>query len=196
MCRYGQRRVSRGVCVNMDKKDNGNIIECIYRRYRVHTPDGMIIEVESTKHLSEQINRELLEEDGEIDTFFSNHKIMNMSRIVSTPSKIHQERDIANKLIPKKGKFSPVQRFNNLLKMKGEFTRDDYRKHMSDIYGVDIGKYMAYEDIGNAIASKRLEIVGRKDRLRLYKVVDPTSIDDNLYKSLLRDRKIHISTMQ
>ena len=43
-----------------------NIVECICRRYRVQTPGGMVVEVESDKPLSTQLNAKLLEEEPEI----------------------------------------------------------------------------------------------------------------------------------
>lgn len=175
---------------------NENIIECIGRKYRVQTRGGMIVEVESTKPLSSKLTHELLQEDNDINSFFSEHKIMSIRQMV-TPTKNIQEKEIESKRTPKRGKFSPRQRLNNLLKMKGVFTREDYQKHMLEIYGVKIEKFMAYDDIRDAIVAKRLEITeGKIGRARKYRVLDPTDIDENLYKTLMKDVKIQMGVIQ
>lgn len=178
-------------------EENGNIIECICRKYRVQARGGLTVEVESTKPLSGKITSELLEEDAGINSFFKDHRIVGIRQAVVTPHKYQKEEaKIEQKLAPKKGKFTPRQRINHVLKMKGEFTRDNYQKHMLDMYGVKIGKYMAYDDIRDALDSKRLEITGGKvGRERTYRVVDPTDVDETLYKTLLNDRKIQIGIL-
>lgn len=180
----------------MKENENGNEIECISRRYRVRSPGGMVVDIESSKPLSGQLNDKLLAEDSEIGSFFSNHKVMNIRQVVTMPTKNPQERKIESKLSPKNGIFTPRQRFNNLLKMKGEFNRKDYQKYMSDVYGVAINKYMAWDDIRSAIVAKRLEIIeGKVGRARTYRVVDPTDVDDTLYKTLINDRKLKVGIM-
>ena len=178
-------------------EENENIIECICRKYRIQNRGGLIVEVESTKPLSGKITSELLEEDAEINSFFKDHRIVGIRHVVVTPSKYQKEEaKIEQKLSPKKGRFTPMQRLNHVLKMKGEFTRDNYQKHMLEIYGVKIGKYMAYDDIRDALASKRLEITGGKiGRERTYRVVDPTDVDETLYKTLLKDQKIQMGIL-
>lgn len=180
--------------------ENENTIECICRKYRVQSRGGLIVEVESTKPLSGQITQELLEEDNEIDSFFANHRIVGVRQAVVTPSKYKKEEEedkIASKFAPKKGKFTPRQRLNHVLKMKGEFTRDNYQRHMFDTYGVKIEKFMAYDDIRDAMASKRLEITGGKvGRARTYRVVDPTDVDETLYKTLMKDHKVRMGILQ
>lgn len=190
-----RNKMSRGVC-NMSESEN--TIECISRKYRVHNRGGLIVEVESTKPLSGKITKELLEEDTEIDTFFSNHRIVGVRQAVVTPSKYQKEEvNIEKKLSPKGGRFTPIQRLNQLLKMKGEFSRQDYQKYISDMYGVKLGRYMAYDDLRSALDSKRLEVTGVKiGRERTYRVVDPTNVDETLYKTLMKDRKVQMGILQ
>jgi hypothetical protein len=187
--------VPRGVC-EMNGNENGNIIECICRKYRVQTRNGMIVEVESTKPLSEQTTQKLLHEDDDIDLFFSTHNIMAIRHMVMTPINNNQEKKIEGKLTPKNGRFTPRQRLNHILKMTGEFTRNDYQKHMLDKYGVIIPKFMAHTDIKGAIVAKRLEIVeGKVGRERKYRVIDPTDVDNTLYKTISNDRKIQMGVL-
>jgi len=177
--------------------ENENTIECVCRKYRVQTRGGLIVDVESTKPLSGQITQELLEEDTEIDSFFTNHRIVGIRQMVATPSKFPKEDNIESKFAPKKGKFTPRQRLNHLLKMRGEFTRNDYQKYMLDTYGVKIEKFMAHDDLRGAIASKRIEITGGKvGRARKYRVVDQTDIDETLYKTLINDHKVRMGVLQ
>lgn len=176
--------------------ENENTIECFCRKYRVQTPGGLIVEVESTKALSGQITHKLLEEDTEIDSFFSNHKIVGLRQLVTTPAK-YQEDKFVSRLAPKKGRFTPRQRLNHLLKMKGEFTREDYQKYMLEMYGVKIEKFMAYDDIRSALASKRLEVMeGKSGRQSKYRITDPNDVDENLYKSMIKDQKIQMGVIQ
>ena len=178
-------------------KENENEIECIERKYRVKMPGGLIVEVESTKPLSVQMTHELLEEDNEIDSFFTHHKIMNMRQVVASPIKDTHGTIIGGKVGPKKGIFTPMQRLNNMLKMTGEFTRKDYQKHMLDMYNVNVPRHMSHDDINRAIKSKRIELIaGKMGSPGKYRVVDPVDIDENLYKSLLAGRKIQMEAMR
>ena len=175
---------------------NENTIECISRKYRVKTKGGMIVEVESTKSLSGKMTNELLKEDDEINSFFSNNKIMSIRQLVTTNTKNSQEKLIQDKLVPKKGRFTPRQRLNNLLKMTGEFTRKDYQKYMFDMYGVTIAKFMAYDDIKEGLLAKRLEITEETaGRSKKYRVLDPTDVDENLYKTMMKDHKIQMGVI-
>jgi hypothetical protein len=179
-------------------KEKDAVIECVCRRYRVQMPNGMVTEVESTKPLSVQMNHELLEEDNEIDSFFAHHKIMSLRHIVSQNDKQVQERKMTDKILFDKGSLSPRQRLNHLLKMKGEFTREDYQKYMLDVNRVKIEKFMAYDDLRDAIRIKRLEkIPERSGRLQKYKVLDPVEIDENLYREIIiEEHKNHMGIVQ
>lgn len=95
-----------------------NIIECVGRRYRVQTPGGTIIEVESDKPLSTQMNAKLLEEDSEINEFFKHHKVLGTRQLVRTNIGQQKTTDIGQIIISKDGTLSPRQRLNALLKMK------------------------------------------------------------------------------
>lgn len=179
--------------------NNGNetIIECIRRTYRINTPGGMIAEVESTKPLSIQLTHELLEEDKEIDSFFANHKIIGMRHMVASQEIQAKERNVAEKIIYNHGSMTPRQRLNNLLKMKGEFTREDYQKYMFEINRIKIKNFMAYHDLRDAIKSKRLVITdGKSGRLQKYKVIDPADIDEQLYKTIINEHKMHMEITQ
>jgi hypothetical protein len=174
------------------------IIECVCRRYRVQMPGGMVTEVESTKPLTVQMNHELLEEDNEINSFFAHHKIMSIRHMVTSPTKQVQERKTTHGLVLGKDTFSPRQRLNHLLKMKGEFTRHDYQKYMLDTHRVKIATYMAYDDLRSAMRAKRLEKIEPKSgRLQKYKILDPVEIDENLYRSIIiKDHRVHMGIVQ
>ena len=170
----------------MDKEDN--TIECICRKYRVKTSEGMIIEVESTKPMSEHAVKRLLEEDSEICSFFSNYKIVNIEQELLTQD-INSCLKPEIKDVPPKGKFSPMQRFNILLKMKGEFTSKSYMGHMLDVYKVKIARYVAFDDIVMANKAGRLELVKKSGRFKIYKVLDSSSVDQKQYTSILKNIK-------
>lgn len=181
----------------MDTKSS--TIECIGRRYRINIGDDDIINVESTNPRSEQ------EEISEIDSFFSNFQIIS---IVQEVQGFKEVMDINNNDSLHKGKseniyihdqlvFSPRQRFNILVKMRGEFTSKDYREHLLKEYNVKLGKYAASDDISIAVKSERIEVLEEKSgRFRLYRVIDSSSIDDTLYSSILNDNKIKMEAIQ
>lgn len=174
------------------------IIECVCRIYRVKMPGGMVVDVEATKPLSVQMTHELLEEDNDIDSFFAHHKITGLRHMVVSPVDKVKENKIVDKRTFGQVGFSPRQRLNNLLKMKGEFTREDYQKYMLDIHIVKIEKFMAYDDLRAALRAKRVEKVEKKSgRLQKYKVLDPVEIDENLYREIIiKDHKIHAGIVQ
>ena len=182
----------------MNKNDEKEvIIECVCRRYRVQMPGGIVSEVESTKPLSIQMTHELLEEDNEIDAFFSHHKIMSLRHVITPIEKTVKNDEIVKKRIFNKGALSPMQRINSLLKMKGEFTRAEYQKYMFNMHRVNIARYMAYDDLRDAIKAKRLIKVEEKTgRLQRYKVVDPIEIDEQLYKTIIKEHKTHMEIVQ
>lgn len=183
---------------NMSKNnENEIIIECVCRVYRVKMPGGLIAEVESTKPLSIQMTHELLEEDKEIDSFFAHHKITGMRHIVASQETQVKESKIAEKNLFNQGRLSPRQRINSLLKMKGEFTRNDYQKYMLDVNRVKIEKFMAYDDLRDAIRLKRLvKIEEKSGRVHKYKVIDPVDVDEQLYKTMINEHKVHMAITQ
>lgn len=172
------------------KKDGK--IECVLRKYHIHIPGGSVLEVESTKPISEEETKRLLEEDNGISSFFKHYKITGYLHPMPSPKKVHQEResrpDPANPLTPR-------QRVNLILEMKGEFTRDDYVEHMKGL-GYDMTKWMAHIDFNNAIELKRLELADNTKRAFIYKVIDPAPVDESLFKQLLKDRRLQVGTIQ
>ena len=172
-----------------------NIVECIGRRYRVQTPGGTIIEVESDKPISTQLNAKLLEEDTDISEFFTHHKILGTRQLVRTsgPQKDFKPPRIINK----EGTLNPRHRLNQLLKMQGEFTRQDYIKFLFDNTQYKLNKWTSHNDIKDAIRLNKIELIeNRKGRDgRLYRVVDSAEIEEPIYQKLLQDRKLHISTL-
>lgn len=172
-----------------------NIVECIYRRYRVQTPGGMIIEVESDKPLSTQLNAKLLEEEPEIDEFFKHHKIFGVRQVIK--SNIPKTNDFAEpRIIAKDGTLSPRQRLNQLLTMKGEFTRQDYVDFLFDNFRYKLNKWTSHSDIRDAVHLNKIEIVrDKKGRSRSYRIIDVAEVEEPIYKKLLQDRKLQISTL-
>jgi hypothetical protein len=180
-----------------NNNENETIIECICRIYRVKMPGGMIAEVESNKPLSIQMTHELLEEDKEIDSFFAHHRITGMRHVIASQEQQVKERRAEEKILFNQGRLSPRQRLNSLLKMKGEFTRKDYQQYMLDVNRVKIEKFMAYDDLREAIKAKRLvKIEEKSGDVHKYKVVDPVEIDEQLYKTLIKEHKTHMATVQ
>jgi len=175
-----------------------NIVECICRRYRVQTPGGMVVEVESDKPLSTQLNAKLLEEEPEINQFFKYHKILGMRQIIRSNISQQKTRDLAEpRIIAKDGTLSPRQRLNQLLKMKGEFTRQNYIDSLFDNFKYKLNKWTSHNDIKDAVHLNKIEVVsGRKGQTgRLYRVLDTVEVEEPIYKKLLQDRKLHISTL-
>jgi len=181
----------------MDTRVGNNIIECICRRYKVQTT-GMIIEIESDKPLSSQLNAKLLEEEGDINEFFKYRKIRALRQIVRPPVSQIKAKDLeAPKILTKDGELSPRQRLNQLLKMKGEFTRQDYISYLFDEFKYKLNKWTSHNDIQDALDLHKIEVVderkGRKGRV--YRVINQEEIEEPLYKKLLQDRKLQISTL-
>lgn len=167
-------------------------IECVLRKYHIHMPGGSVLEVESTKPISEEGTKRLLEEDNGISNFVRHYKITGYLHPVTAPRRARQD----NEPRPDPAKpLTPRQRVNLLLEMKGEFTRSDYMEHMKGL-GYDMTKWMAHIAFNSAIGFKRLELVDDTKRALIYKVVDPMPVDESLFKQLLRDRKLQIDTAQ
>ena len=175
-----------------------NIVECICRRYRVQTPGGMIVEVESDKPLSTQLNAKLLEEEPEINQFFKYHRILGTRQIIRSNIGQQKTADLAEpRIIAKDGTLSPRQRLNQLLKMKGEFTRQDYIESMFSNFKYKLNKWTSHNDMKDALHLNKIELVSERkgQKGRLYKVVDDAEVEESLYEKLLQDRKLHISTL-
>lgn len=182
----------------MDTRIGNNAIECIYRRYRVQTPEGMITDIESDKPLSTQLNAKLLEEEPEIDEFFKHRKILAVRQLVRpSPNQIKTTDLGAPKILTKDGNLNPRQRLNHLLKIKGEFTRQDYIKCMFDDlkYKINIG--ISHKDIQEALEMGKIEIVKEREgkKGRIYRVINHEELDEPIYKKLLQDRKLQMATM-
>ncbi len=168
--------------------ENGNIVECIYRRYRVQLPGGTTIEVESTKPLSRQTTHVLLDEDSEIGSFFENHKIINVVNVENRPKKpVYRQKTIRTKR--PEVSISPLDRLNHMLQMPDKFTRLDYQKYMRTEYKIKLSDFIGHNDIETALALNKLEAVGRFHRLRQYRVIDQTVINKEQYRSLLKDQR-------
>jgi hypothetical protein len=176
-----------------------NIVECIYRKYRVQTPGGMIIEVESDKPLSTQLNAKLLEEEPEIDEFFKYHNILGTRQIIKSNINPQKTRDIAEpRIISRNGTLSPRQRLNQLVKMKGEFTRQDYIDSLFTNFKYKLNKWTSHNDIKDALRLNKIQTITERkgqQRYRVYKVVDDIEVEESIYEKLLQDRKQHISTL-
>lgn len=171
-----------------EETENGNIIECIYRRYRVQLPGGTTIEVESTKPLSRQTTHVLLDEDNEIGSFFENHKIINVVNVENRPKKpVYKQKTIRAE--KSEVSINPLDRVNHMLQMPDQFTRLDYQKYMQTEYKVKLSTFMCHNDIETALALNKLEIMGRFHRLRQYRIKDQTEIDKDQYRTILRDQK-------
>lgn len=179
-----------------EEKKNGNIVECIYRRYRVQSPGGVTIEVESDKPLSGRTTRALLDDDNEIGSFFENHRIIDVTTIKNLPNKpVHKQRAarVQETIRAKRSEVSidPLGRINHMLQMSDTFTRLDYQKFMQTEHKVPMSAYMGHNDIEAALALKKLESVGRAGRRGhcKYRVIDQTEINEDQYKALLKEQK-------
>lgn len=183
--------------VKGDAQNMENIIECVTRRYRVQTPGGMIVEVESDKPLSTQLNAKLLEEEKDINEFFKRRRILAVRQIVRSSPNQQKSSLEPPIIIGKDGSLSPRQRLNQLLKMPGEFTRQDYIQRLFDNFQYKINKWTSHNDIQDALYLNKIEI--KEDRKgkrgRKYRVIDTQEIEESLYKKLLQDRKLQISTL-
>jgi hypothetical protein len=158
----------------------------------------MIVEVESDKPLSTQLNAKLLEEEPEINEFFKHHTILGTRQIIR--SNISQQKTtslLEPMIIAKDGTLSPRQRLNQLLKMKGEFTRQDYIDSLFNNFKYKLNKWTSHNDIKDALHLNKIQIITERKghQARFYKVIDDVEIEDSLYQKLLQDRKLHISTL-
>lgn len=174
-----------------------NVVECICRRYRIQTPGGMIVEVESDKPLSTQLNSKLLEEEPEINQFFKYHKILGTRQVTRSDIGRQKTINLAKQRIMAKGEtLNPRQRLNQLLKMKGEFTRQDYIGYLFTNFRYKLNKWTSHNDIKDALILNKIEkISDRKGHNgRLYKVIDTVEVEDSIYEKMLQDRKLNIST--
>lgn len=181
--------------------ENRNKIECIYRIYRIQSPEGFVVEVESRKPLDEETNAKLLEKDEEIMTFFESHKIVSYKE-TKIPKEIKEIEEIEqieqieqiHKIRSKDKRLTPLQRLNHLLQMKGEFTRIDYHKYIEKKCNIKMSDFMGHSDIEAALKIGRIEELGTAGRHRLYKVLDSTEVDESLHKTLLKEKKVSVET--
>ena len=176
---------------------NETKIECICRRYRVQAADGSILEVEPIKLISGRINYRLFEEEKEISAFFSKHKVVVIGQKTTMPEKYQKEVKSTERSNRNRIRLNPMQRLNCMTKMKGDFTREDYQKHMLDKYSIGVSIFMSHGDMEDALKARKLEIVDKKSgRLRKYRVIDSSEFDESSYKSLVKGSKIQIEAKQ
>lgn len=148
-----------------------NIVECISRRYRIQSPGGMVVEVESTKPLSKYLNDKLLEVDEEISSFFMGHKILSIRQYISAKPAEPKPPEVRPEVKPSEERIgvpSHEERIGVLLKMEGEFTREDYQNSLESKYGVKISKSVAHYDIKKM--GTKIEYsgrIGKKERYRI-----------------------------
>lgn len=178
--------------------DSRNKIECIYRVYRIQSPEGFVVEVESRKPLDEETNAKLLEKDEEIMSFFESHKIIGYKETI-TPKTTPKEVGRAEQISDTRSKYerlTPLQRLNHLLQMKGEFTRIDYQKYLEDKCNIKVSDFMGHSDIEAALRLSRIEDTGNTGHRehRIYKVIDSTEVDNSLYRTLLKEKKVNVGT--
>lgn len=168
-----------------------NNIECVCRKYRVQH-GTTIVEIESDKPLSTQLNDRLLQEEKEIYEFFKHHKILGTRQIIRPPPNQLRTTNIET---PKT--LTKRQRLSQLLQMKGEFTRVDYVKFLEDNFRNKLDKSTAYYDMQDMLKLNKIQIIAeRKGKTgRKYKVIDTQEIEEPIYKKLLEDRKLHIRTL-
>ena len=93
----------------------GNIVECIKRTYRIQTPNGIKMEVESEKLLSGATTARLLEDDSYISSFLENCKILDV--------KSHQEKAIFHKELSYKRKSDKNLKNKVRLKKKAKLKK-------------------------------------------------------------------------
>jgi hypothetical protein len=197
----------------------GSIIECVKRIYKIQTPDGIKIEVESNERpLSGVMTAKLLQEDGEISSFFEKCKIIGIEKLEEEKKEERIKRKI--KIKKKYGKYghkkpkkeleieviepaemkeieepkhvqlAPCDRINMMIKMEGEFTRLDYQKVMEDS-GYRMSNFMGYGDMEDAVFLRKIEHTGEKigKGLRKYKVIDTIPVDSDTYREMRRQHK-------
>lgn len=172
----------------MNKNDSR--VEYLGRIYRVKTSEDIIFYIESMRNMNKE------EEIDDICSFFSNYQIIfDKEKTLTIDNNIPK---IENKLETKFGKDdkidieqkikmgtrrryiqNPLWRVNELLKFKGEFTSDDYKKYMRNKYNIELTKYVINDDMHIAIRLKRLEDTGKKfGRFRIYKIIDSSHIEN------------------
>lgn len=165
--------------------EKNNIIECISRRYRVQAPGGPVVEVESTMPVSDELNQRLLEEDTDIDNFFKTHKIF-----VAGQSTFISPQKMINIGLLRNVRLHPLQRLNQIIRMKGEFTRKDYVKSLKDTFKLKLNKWTSHNDIQDALKLHKIQIVNnRSGKQRVYTVIDASEIDESAYKEFLEDKR-------
>lgn len=199
---------------------NGNVIECIKRTYHIQIPGKGSMTVESRNILSAETTKALLDDDLEISRFFngdytivdistnqSNQSPVEEQPIKQSASRIHVKQSIGIPLLspeeiivkkPIKTKNisndtptnTPVDRLNQMIKIKDEFTAARYRKLLEDLrYGVT--KYAAYDDIERALILKRIKQTEKRKpgKAIRYKVIDDRPIDEYTYLKTMKKHK-------
>lgn len=170
----------------------GSIIECVKRIYKIQTPNGIEIKVESEERpISGVMTAKLLQEDKEICFFFEKCKILRIENIRKEEIK---EEEIKEDEEPIYRQIPPFDRINMILKIEGDFTRLDYQKLMKDS-GYNISNFMGHGDMEDALLLRRIERTGEKigKGLRKYKVINTTPVDNDMYREMKRQNKSELS---
>ncbi len=192
----------------------GSIIECVKRIYKIQTPDGIEIKIESEERsISGVMTAKLLQEDKEICFFFEKCKILGIENIRKEEKQEKRDRskkkkredtitkkDLEIQVIetseiqetkegeePLRGHLGPFERLNMMLKIEGDFTRVDYQNLLEDS-GYRISNFMGHGDMEDALLLRRIERTGEKigKGLRKYKVIDVTPVNDDMYREMRR----------
>lgn len=190
-----------------------NMVTCTKRTYNIQTSDGVQIEVESKRTLSDEITAMLLKDDKDIGSFLDNCNIVNIDFVDKKTSLYKNRRDkklkkrlskkhIAKKVEKDKEKtindrdtqsdnecpLSPYDRINMMIKMEGEFTRLDYQKFMEE-KGYKMSDFMGHEDIKDAILLKRISPTGERleKGRKVYRIIDVMPIEKYMYRKILKN---------
>ncbi len=96
----------------------GNIVTCIKRIYNIQMPNGIKMDVESEKPLSDATTAKLLEDDSEIGIFLENIKILDIN--------IPQEKMVAhsNKKLKKRAKLKIEKRSKLKIEKRSKLKRE------------------------------------------------------------------------
>lgn len=113
----------------------GSIIECIKRIYRIQTPNGIKMDVESEERsISGTITAKLLQEDTEISSFFEKCKILDVNVFQEGKARKDKERviekgsltDLIRKSKKKLKKHKETKKTSEAPKIKIEELKGEY----------------------------------------------------------------------
>lgn len=83
---------------------------------------------------------------------------------------------------------TPINRLNQMIKIKGEFTAAQYKKLLENVK-CDITKYITYDDIERALILKRIKQTEKRTLRKaiIYKVIDDNPIDEYTYLNTMKE---------